>query len=566
MDLRWDEEQSDWVAVTEEGEFVVTPDWWQAIWESKGELVLGVGAGYAGFRYGARVGASAAAATPIPHPAVKGAVGLVVGGVTAVGVTALGAVGGTELDYMYSAMQLQAEFEAEAMARKALDAAEMSVYGDAIAMGVLKSSKGLWQGAVKLKDFVKNNTTQRSMTAMKETFFVTDEEAAELVAKLQRVSDAPVETSDVNKAVTAVALTRPGGDALVAASVKLDPRASRAVVKAIDDRAKDVLLETGSLRGEDVGRFVRENLEGYRTMVKDNFEAVKVRAASAPGNATYHFDYEELALEPVLRRLGRNIENRDLQFKFLRQAERIRNTSTSRTYADLLELRKLVNEFKGNSRIARHDDVEVLNEVLGKIDREISSGAKHVLGRDADGWLSDWASANRQYSDMKRLEKNTLAKVVTRPGVSDAVIAKALAKYSVALDDTFVQVIDKLPRSARPRVEGAVINELTEKFTAGVGDGMRATHFPMLADELNQINFTTPQARSLKRAIHELADVFKNDVAFVSARWWCVCAAVPELLNCRPCCALTVRSCIHYVQLRAKLSTKRSRSRHRAYP
>ena len=36
---------------------------------------------------------------------------------------------------------------------------------------------------------------------MKETFFVTDEEAAELVAKLQRVSDAPVETSDVNKAV-----------------------------------------------------------------------------------------------------------------------------------------------------------------------------------------------------------------------------------------------------------------------------------------------------------------------------------------------------------------------------
>ena len=48
-------------------------------------------------------------------------------------------------------------------------------------------------------------------------------------------------------------------------------------MKAIDDRAKDVLLETG-LRGEDVGRFVRENLEGYRTMVKDNFEAVKVRA------------------------------------------------------------------------------------------------------------------------------------------------------------------------------------------------------------------------------------------------------------------------------------------------
>ena len=36
-------------------------------------------------------------------------------------------------------------------------------------------------------------------------------------------------------------------------------------MKAIDDRAKDVLLETGSLRGEDVGRFVRENLEGYRT-------------------------------------------------------------------------------------------------------------------------------------------------------------------------------------------------------------------------------------------------------------------------------------------------------------
>ena len=46
----------------------------------------------------------------------------------------------------------------------------------------------------------------------------------------------------------------------------------------------------------------------------------------------------------------------------------------------------------------------------------------------------------------------------------------------------------------------------------GEVDGIKATNFPALAEDLKAVNFTSPEARSMKKAINELAEVFKNDV------------------------------------------------------
>ena len=491
----------EWYAQTEDGPVMVTPEWWRGFTENKMELVGGIAGGYAGIK----AGLVTAAATP-GGPLVKLGAGFTV----AAAITSMGSVLGTELDYMHSALTLQQDFEAQAMARKAMTAAELSVIGDAIGGGVIKVAGSSWRGMKGAVDYVRQGMFDRAGLALKETFFINDDEAAELVTKLSRVAKVEGKTP-TEKAIAATAVTKPGAEELVQASVHTDPRASRAVVKAVDDRAKDLLATTGKLEGEDIGRFLREDFEGYRSLVREGFERTKAQAGAAPNANAFRFDYDKMALDPVLERLGKNIENPDLAFKFGRQAQKIRDMSKSRRLGDLIELRKLVNEFRYNKRISNAKDYEMLDGIKAGIDRSIELGAEVTMENPKE-WLGAWRTANKQYSEMKALEKNVLAKVLTRPGVSEKAIGQALTKYATSLDSTFVEVLAQLPKKSRARAEGSVMNTLAQKYTAGAVDGVKATNFPALAEDLKAVNFTSPEARSTKKAINELAEVFKNDV------------------------------------------------------
>lgn len=491
----------EWYSIGEEGKEQVTPEWWRAFTENKMEVVGAMGGGY----FGIGAAATVAAATP-GGPIPRAITGLA----TLFGVTAAGSSLGTELDYMHSAMMIQQDFEERAMARKAMTAAELSVIGDLVVGGTFKVVKGGWKASSAAVKWIGEGSLDRARAALKETFFITDEEAAEAVTKLSRVAKVEGKT-DTEKAIAATAVTRPGAEELVEASVHKDPRASRAVVKAIDDRAQDLIASTGKLEGADVGRFISEDLEGYRTIVKQNFERAKNQAASAPRANSFRFDYDKMALDPVLTRLGKNIENKDLAYKFGRQVQKIRDLSKSRRLPDLIELRKLVNEFRYNKRISNVNDFKMLDGIKAGIDRSIEVGA-HTTMENPKAWLSSWRNANREYSEMKALEKNVLAKALSRPGVSEKAMGQALTKYAVAVDDTFVSVLAKLPKNTRMRAEGAVLNNLANKYTPGPVEGIKATNFPGLMKELEGINFTSPEARSMKKAIKELTEVFKNDV------------------------------------------------------
>lgn len=503
MQLRWDETEQDWIATTEEGEFVVTPEWYKSFWEAKGEVIGAIGGAAAGFKAGM--------ALPIPHPVLKGAAGVL--GALAGG--AIGSIGGTELDYMHDAMILQQDFEGEVMARKAMTAAELSVIGDVVGAGAFKIAGKSWKGMVKAKDFIKKGFFDKANTALRETMFISAEEADELVTKLANVSNVPGKTQ-ADKRIAAVAMTKPGAEDLVKAAAATDSTAGQAVAKAVSERADDILKSTADISDESIGRLLREDLDGYKTLVKDEFTRVKEAVAATPRVNNFKFDYDKLALDPVLQRLGKNIENPDLAFKFGRQAQKIRDMSKSRRLPDLLDLRKLVNEFRYNKRIASTKDFKMLDDIRGNIDEAIERGAEATMDNPS-AWLKSWREANSSYSQMKELEKNTLAKVLTRPGVSEKAITQALLKYSGALDSTFVDVLAKLPKKTRAKVEGSVIHSLADKFAAGLEGGQRAIHFPLLAKELDGINFSSPDARSMKKALQELAEVFKNDVPLAQA-------------------------------------------------
>ena len=490
-------QDGEYFAQTEDGKLArVTPDLLDDLASAKGEIIGGTAGAIAGL-----------ALTPIPHPLAK-FIGSAAG-------AAAGAAAGTQLDYLYSAIKLSEDMNAQVALNKALTAAELSVVGDALAYPIAKLGGAAVRGVKRAKDLIVDGNSAGAYQALKDTLFISDGEAQQIVEGLQKFAAVPG-GNPAEQRISSTVLTQPGGEAIVQSVVRDSPKASQAVVQALDSRAQDLMRTSKELSGDGVAKLLREDLDNYVADVKGYYGQVKDRALKAPGADRIQFDYDSLAVEPVLKRLESNIQDPTVLQRFVAQAQRIRETSDSRTFGDLLELRHLVNDFKFNKRIASAKDYDALNEVLTKIDDAVKQSADMVMP-DSKQWLTDWASARAKYAQMMRTQENVLAKALRNPQLTEAEIGNRLVKHIQTVDGTLEEVLNKLPAHARRRAEGAVIDTLVNKMTAGAEGGLRATDFPALAKELDKITFTTKEPRQLKLAINKMAEVFRNDLALAKA-------------------------------------------------
>lgn len=503
IDLVWqagDVGQEGWYVNTEQGMVEVTPSFWQDLKSTTGETIGGITGAIAGFKYAPS------------HPVAKAA-GAAIGGMA-------GAMAGAQLDYLQSAVEMQVDMEAEVAAHKALNAAELAIVGEVIGYPVAKSLGAGWRGVVRAKNMIFDGNTQGAYKALKDTMFMNDAEIEEIVQKFEKLAG-PLDGSKEQKAIAAVALSERGMQDLVRVAGSIDPKASQAVIKSVDDRAADLLKTTADLSNPEITRTYTKDLQNYVSDVKGFYDAVKAKAVQSPRGLNFDWDYDKLAIEPVLERLSTKITDPATSEKFLLQAQRIRSFSESRNFGDLIEFRQIVNDFLYNKRIVKSDDKKMLRGIINNIDAAIKEGAPQVV-ENPEAWLNNWATARLKYTEMKKVEQTAMYRMVfdkkgnVRP-VQPETVVKGLTKYMGALDGSFEEVMSKLPEKARGKYEGAVVNHLAEKYTAGVKGGMRAVNFPLLADELAKVNFTAPNARMMKKAITEMADVFKNDVYLAQA-------------------------------------------------
>lgn len=506
LNLEWDELNGAFVANTDNGPVPIDESAWSDLLAQKGEIIGGVAGGIYGLRAGSAFGAS----LPPLLRAATAAGGSIAG-------AAIGSATGAQFDYMYQAIKLQEDMEGSVMAHKALTAAEVSVVSDVLTLGVLKTGGATMKGFKRIKDLIVDGNSKGAYDALKNMEFLTDDAAEQTVNQLARISGQnglDVSKSFEEQAVAAVAVTRPGAEGLVAAAAAVNPRASGAVAQAINNRARDLLATTSKATPDSLPQVLRDDLGNYVADVKNAYSAVKARGAQAPYGSRFRFDVEKLAIEPVLQNLAKQITDPTTQQKFLLQMSRVNDLTDGRTFADLLELRQLVNEFKYNKNIRNARDFESLNSVITKIDGTIERSAGYVFGDAKAGaeWLGDFYTSRVAYSKMKQLEENVMYKALTKDGVDAKSITNTLGRYISSLDGTFDEVVSKLPAKTKVNVENSVVDILANKYTAGVGDGIRATNFPMLASELKKVNLTTPAARQMRAAVNELSEVFKNDV------------------------------------------------------
>lgn len=530
LDLVWapgEVASEGWYAQTDEGLVEVTPGFWEDIKKSSGEITGGIAGAIAGAKIGSRAGMATTAIAgqlgpqaALPEELITVPAGGLIGGL--IGAAAggwTGAMAGSQVDYMAQALKLHEDMEGEAMAYKALNAFEAAAIGEAIGYPIVKGVGASWSHVVKAKDAILGGETRSAYRALKDGLFLSDDQIEEIVTQVQR--HATLDGNKYERAIQAVAHTEPGMQDLVKAAAGTSLKSGAAAAHTVTRRADEVLAQTANLTDEQVPRMLTQDLRNYVGDVKQNYGEVKARATQSPRGLDFDWDFDELAIQPVLENLSSKITDPVTKEKFLLQMQRVNNMSESRTFGDLIELRQMTNDFLYNSRVVKADDKATLRTVLNNIDDAIEDGAGHVL-EDPKQWLQDWSQARIDYSQMKQVEKTAMYRAMfnkdgTMRAVQPETVVKALAKHITSIDGSFESIMTKLPLEGRKRYEGAIVDSLTQKYTAGVDKGSKAIHFPMLADDLKKINFTTPDARATKAALLELSETFKNDVYLAQA-------------------------------------------------
>lgn len=494
-------EEGKWVVETPDGPVDVSPGILDTIVAEKGEMVGGIAGGWRGAVLG--MGAAGPVATPW-----RRAGGALVGGIAG---AVAGATLGTELDYMYQSMKLQEEMSAEIAAHKALTATEAAAYGEVVGLGIVKFGGKLWQGAKRVKNFVMDGNTEGARKALRDSFFLSQDEIDEIVVRFERIVDT-TGMSAAEKEIKAVATSVPGAESLVKAASAKYPQASRAVVKTISDRATQ-LLQASDDGTTETARVLKQDLDSYVSAVKAQYDDVKIKAASNPRNKYYKFNLDNIAVKPVLESLANNITDPAIREKFILQMQQAQRYTDNRTFSDLVELRQLVNEFRFNKRITKPADFAALDTVTKGIDEKLEKGANWLFGlKGAQQWLDEFATARTDYAKMKGVQRTALYKIVNRPGVTPEAVSKAMLKYSDAIDGNYESVMSMLPKEMRQLAERDMISQLVNKYTVGYEGGIRATQFPMLAKDLSTRSFLDDESRQLVKAIDMMSDVFKNDI------------------------------------------------------
>lgn len=469
----------------------------QNLWASKSTIALSVAGSIKGLELGSRVGYGGAA------------VGGLVGG-------ALGAFGGKGIDIAINQLDIAQKIDSDLALQQMTEEGIVDAIGGVIGHQVFKGIKYAGTKAKELYTFIKDQNIAGAKDFANKHFNTTDAQVDELIANVE-AKIGPIEGTRDEKALKVLATTQPGGEAIVKATDIFDPTASAQVANQVFDRAKQLKQATTELSADNIHPIVNKNLDTYINEVGNYYGAVK--QAGKDFTEGYTFNYEKTGLKPILDEIGSKIEDPRIAQNYANLMQRVGDATDGRGFDDLVDLRQLVNEVKYNSGTISRAQSEKLDLIKSNIDLEIKNAAETYIPNSTQ-WMDSWNNAKLQYSEMKQLEKNVLFKALTKPGITEDQVVKSLSKYIGAPTDNltginvFNQVMDKLPKNVRSRVDGAVLDTLVEKYSAGSFGGNRAVHFPKLASEINKISWknSSPKVQQVTRTINKMAEVFKNDV------------------------------------------------------
>jgi hypothetical protein len=461
---------------------------------------------------GAITGAKAGAALPIPHPLGK----VVAAGVGAIAGGMIGGALGSGADKVMNSFELKEKLEGEVLKNQMIEAGIFDGAISVVGGGVLKAGSAVSKSVGKAYRYFKEGNVDGAFESLVDNMQISKTQAEELVKQWETLNakEAPG-SSFQEKAIGVITTTQPGAESYVKVATVTDPKASYALVKDIDARAKGVVNAVKSITDDATGDIIRKDLADYQGAVKSYYGSVVNDATNIINKTEYRFNLDKLAVEPTLQNLGAKITDPTKQIQFANYMSKIDAITTNRTFSGLLELRQTINDFK-YAKLTSFDDNVAVNKVINKLDSEIGKAAKEHLP-DGSTWVKQFSSAKTEYAKMKSVEENVVFKSLNKEGITEEGVQKVIGRYVNALDNptydtnVFNEVMSKLPTKTQNKVEASIIKNITDKYTIGHESGLQAVHFPLLAETLSSYTFKNPESKKIVKAVTDMAAVFKND-------------------------------------------------------
>ncbi|MDX9738854.1 MAG: hypothetical protein RBT33_00860 [Candidatus Dojkabacteria bacterium] len=469
----------------------------QILKDARTEIGASIALGLTGAKLGATAGA--------PLGPVGAGVGAFVGG----GVfSAAGAAIGKKIDIEANELKLTEKVSDDLIKQQMKEAGVTDAIGSVIGPMVMKLPG---KAISKIYNQVLAGNMEGAKRAALQHYGIDAEQATKITQSLEELIG-PLAGTEAQKDLVSLSITQPGGEAVWSAASLFNPSSSADVANSVVKRAASLRQASSELANtgdETIYDVVTNELSSYTDEVGKFYESVK--DASREFSQGYAFDYNKLGLQPIIERIGQRIEDPTVKQRYLNLLTKVEDAADGRTFSDLIDLRETVNDLMFASKSISFSDKGALLDVVKTIDNEIATQADIVIP-EAALWKENWSKAKANYSEMKRLEKNVLAKVINRPGISPQTLIQNLSKYIAAGDDTFYEVMEKLSNKTKTKIEGSVINNIVDKFSVGEVGGHRAIAFGALSDELSKAKWHSPEAKQLVDTIHRMSNVFKNDV------------------------------------------------------
>jgi hypothetical protein len=422
---------------------------------------------------------------------------------------AVGAYEGARLDGLLNRLNMVTKVDDSVLYDKMKDAGIADIVMGPVGAGVAKSVVGAGKLSKQVFDFVAAGNQNGAVDAMLKHIGIDEVEARQRVKQLEDLIGPLRGMNDKEKILYTLTQTVRGGEGVAQAAAALDPVASTTLANIISKRAEETLSLADNLATTNNQHIFNQAMESYTKETKDFYRAVK----DAPTEVMqdFRFNLDDLNIQGIIDDIDNGIANPFTKQRFTDTKKLINDAYEGGTFNDLIDLRQALNDVKFNGPKLKFKESELLDNVIKRVDSEIDTAAKTHIP-EAENWLNSWSKAKSAYSEMKQVESNVMYKALTKPGLSEDQAVNIFSKYIKAGDNTFYQVMDKLPENVQNRIEGSVLNKLVNQFADGIEGSRRVIHFPGLAEELGKVSWQNPQSKQLVRTINRMADVFKNDV------------------------------------------------------
>lgn len=461
---------------------------------------------------GAKLGILAATAigqipplTGLPEELVTVPIGAAIG-------SAIGAAGGRKADLVLNAFKLKEDLDEKIAADQVIEAGIADSVLGLTGTSVSFLGKKMMRPLINAYNLVTRGNSAGAQRALLKNMQLSEAEAADLVTQWELFNQTPAPgISPKEKAVGVITSTQPGAETFVKQAASIDQEVAFSITKNIDKRAKGLQKSIQNITKENVGGIVQSDLTAYMNDVRNFYRLTRNQATDVINKTDYRFNLEQFAISPVLENMEKTVADPTMQERLVHFAQKIDLLSSDRSFGSLLDLRQTINNFKFKQKAITHTDKVALSKVLSRIDSEIGSTAKTFLPT-GQRWLKQFKKAKLEYSKMKSVESNVLFKALNRPGITEEGVASVFNRYVNSIDDTFIDVMEKLPKKTRGTVEASVLNSALRKYSIGDPSSLQAVHFPMLNEALQKVPFKSQEAINVAKAVNQVSQIFKNDI------------------------------------------------------